>query len=101
MYVEAEISTGEDGNERLIDTLSLIDAVMPDVVSSRKQAPIKPEPGANMDSPSAPAVEGGGGNDPMEVDGKEILQLILFRAICSILHYLKALLRSRRRRAQS
>ncbi len=37
MYVEAEISTGEDGTERLIDTLSLIDAVMPDVVSSRKQ----------------------------------------------------------------
>ena len=37
MYVEAEISTGEDGVERLIDTLSLIDAVMPDVVSSRKQ----------------------------------------------------------------
>ena len=25
------------GTERLIDTLSLIDAVMPDVVSSRKQ----------------------------------------------------------------
>ena len=52
MYVEAEISTGEvkkqfqtrihffgsgeDGTERLIDTLSLIDAVMPDVVTSRK-----------------------------------------------------------------
>merc|ERR1711892_678852 len=34
MYVEAEISTGEDGQERLIDTLSLIDAVMPDVVTS-------------------------------------------------------------------
>ena len=34
MYVEAEISTGEDGTERLIDTLSLIDAVMPDVVTS-------------------------------------------------------------------
>ena len=31
MYVEAEISTGEDGQERLIDTLSLIDAVMPDL----------------------------------------------------------------------
>ena len=70
MYVEAEISTGEDGNERLIDTLSLIDAVMPDVVSSRKQAPIKAEPGASMDSPSAPPVEGIGGNDPMDVDGK-------------------------------
>jgi len=69
MYVEAEISTGEDGNERLIDTLSLIDAVMPDVVSSRKQAPIKAEPGASMDSPSAPPVEGIGGSDPMDVDG--------------------------------
>jgi hypothetical protein len=41
MYVEAEISTGEDGTERLIDTLSLIDAVMPDVGSSRKQVRIK------------------------------------------------------------
>ena len=40
MYVEAEISTGEDGVERLIDTLSLIDAVMPDVVSSRKQVKV-------------------------------------------------------------
>jgi len=72
MYVEAEISTGEDGTERLIDTLSLIDAVMPDVVSSRKQGPIKAEPGSSLDSPSAPsAVEGagpGGGADPMEVD---------------------------------
>eukprot|EP00090_Calanus_glacialis_P042145 TRINITY_DN7484_c0_g1_i1.p1 TRINITY_DN7484_c0_g1~~TRINITY_DN7484_c0_g1_i1.p1 ORF type:complete len:499 (-),score=157.22 TRINITY_DN7484_c0_g1_i1:89-1585(-) len=81
MYVEAEISTGEDGTERLIDTLSLIDAVMPDVVTSRKQvdssskAPIKAEPGgSSMDSPSAPnAVEGGGvgrgsGGDPMDVD---------------------------------
>jgi len=80
MYVEAEISTGEDGTERLIDTLSLIDAVMPDVVTSRKQvdssgkAPIKAEPGASVDSPSAPStvegggVGGGGGGDPMDVD---------------------------------
>jgi len=37
MYVEAEISTADDGTDRLIDTLSLIDAVMPDVVSSNKQ----------------------------------------------------------------
>ena len=75
MYVEAEISTGEDGNERLIDTLSLIDAVMPDVVSSRKQAPIKAEPGTSMDSPSAPPVEGIGGNDPMDVDGEANWQM--------------------------
>ena len=29
LYVEAEIATGEDGNERSIECLSLIDAVMP------------------------------------------------------------------------
>lgn len=70
MYVEAEISTGEDGTERLIDTLSLIDAVMPDVVSSRKQGPIKAEPGSSMDSPSVAPVEGTAGtSDPMDVDG--------------------------------
>ena len=70
MYVEAEISTGEDGTERLIDTLSLIDAVMPDVVSSRKQGPIKAEPGSSMDSPSVAPVEGTAGTgDPMDVDG--------------------------------
>ena len=69
MYVEAEISTGEDGQERLIDTLSLIDAVMPDVVSSRKQGPIKAEPGP-ADSPNVTAVEGvAGGGDQMDVDG--------------------------------
>ena len=33
LYVEAEIATGEDGNERSIECLSLIDAVMPDVVT--------------------------------------------------------------------
>ncbi|CAH1780820.1 unnamed protein product [Owenia fusiformis] len=37
-YTEAEISIGEDGAERVIESLSLIDAVMPDVVESRKQA---------------------------------------------------------------
>lgn len=37
-YTEAEISIGEDGTERVIDSLSLIDSVMPDVVDSRKQA---------------------------------------------------------------
>ena len=85
MYVEAEISTGEDGNERLIDTLSLIDAVMPDVVSSRKQAPIKAEPGASMDSPSAPPVEGIGGNDPMDVDGKSEMDCQLYTTFSMVI----------------
>ena len=40
--MEAEIATGEDGNERSIECLSLIDAVMPDVVASRKQVENKP-----------------------------------------------------------
>lgn len=36
-YTEAEISIGEDGTEqRLVESLSLIDAVMPDVVASRQ-----------------------------------------------------------------
>ncbi|CAG2169698.1 unnamed protein product, partial [Oppiella nova] len=36
-FTEAEISIGEDGIERQIDSLSLIDAVMPDVVSTRQR----------------------------------------------------------------
>ena len=108
MYVEAEISTGEDGNERLIDTLSLIDAVMPDVVSSRKQAPIKAEPGTSIDSPSAPPVEGIGGNDPMDVDGKEPCSLYIVESeYCSTpqsclitISLYQALQKSRQRRAQ-
>ena len=35
--MEAEIATGEDGAERSIECLSLIDAVMPDVVATRRQ----------------------------------------------------------------
>ncbi|KAH0820166.1 hypothetical protein GEV33_002625 [Tenebrio molitor] len=49
-YTEAEISIGEDGLEqRLVESLSLIDAVMPDVVASRQnqqnaqKQPIKSE----------------------------------------------------------
>ncbi|KAJ8310702.1 hypothetical protein KUTeg_012567, partial [Tegillarca granosa] len=40
-YTEAEISISEDGSEKVIESLSLIDAVMPDVVESRKQAAAK------------------------------------------------------------
>jgi len=80
MYVEAEISTGEDGQERLIDTLSLIDAVMPDVVTSRKQVPDGIKGGSGIKQ----EVDGSGGaqegtsssqtleNEPMLVDGPGI-----------------------------
>lgn len=36
-YTEAEISIGEDGSERVIESLTLIDAVMPDQIEQRKQ----------------------------------------------------------------
>ncbi|XP_015782775.1 F-box-like/WD repeat-containing protein TBL1XR1-A [Tetranychus urticae] len=36
-YTEAEISIGEDGTERNIESLSLIDAVLPDIVPQRQQ----------------------------------------------------------------
>jgi len=74
MYVEAEISTGEDGTERLIDTLSLIDAVMPDVVTSRKgleregKPPLKGEPGGDVDSPRGEIGRGEEQGEAMEVD---------------------------------
>ena len=45
LYVEAEIANGEDGLERSIECLSLIDAVMPDVVASRKQVENSQKPG--------------------------------------------------------
>jgi len=76
MYVEAEISTGEDGTERLIDTLSLIDAVMPDVVTSRKGDPASNVKGPGIKSePSGPedsATGSGAADDPMQVDGPGI-----------------------------
>ncbi|VDM34206.1 unnamed protein product, partial [Hydatigera taeniaeformis] len=37
-YTEAEISIGEDGSERVVESLSLIDAVVPDVIEKRKSS---------------------------------------------------------------
>ena len=37
-FTEAEISVADDGTERLGDPLSLIDAVMPEVIEARRQA---------------------------------------------------------------
>ena len=51
LYVEAEIANGEDGLERSIECLSLIDAVMPDVVASRKQVDSGQKTGNNFYPP--------------------------------------------------
>ncbi|CDI98242.1 F box:WD repeat containing protein [Echinococcus multilocularis] len=37
-YTEAEISIGEDGSERVVESLSLIDAVVPHVIEKRKSS---------------------------------------------------------------
>lgn len=72
-YTEAEISIGEDGSEKVIESLSLIDAVMPDVVESRKQQPakatqIKTEPANTNGEESSNTIPNHTG-DNMEVDG--------------------------------
>lgn len=69
MYVEAEISTAEDGTERHIDTLSLIDAVMPDVVTSRKQIDSNGKcPGIKEETAGGSADHGEGLGESMDVD---------------------------------
>ncbi|XP_069103747.1 F-box-like/WD repeat-containing protein TBL1XR1-A [Argopecten irradians] len=71
-YTEAEISIGEDGSEKVIESLSLIDAVMPDVVESRKQAAAKAHiktaetPNTNGEEPSQTLTNH---TESMEVDG--------------------------------
>lgn len=69
-YTEAEISINEDGTEqRLVESLSLIDAVMPDVVASRQNQQnqqkqiIKPDPEANGEEVTSNQTES------MELDG--------------------------------
>jgi len=80
-YTEAEISIGEDGTERVIEYLSLIDAVMPDVVAARQTAAqksdqlVKTEPpatnGAEDTATTAPVLENA---ETMEIDeAQEIL----------------------------
>ncbi|XP_060521751.1 F-box-like/WD repeat-containing protein TBL1XR1-B [Cylas formicarius] len=59
-YTEAEISIGEDGTEqRLVESLSLIDAVMPDVVASRQ----------NQQNQQKQAIK----NEGAEANGEEVV----------------------------
>lgn len=78
-YTEAEISIGEDGTEnRLVESLSLIDAVMPDIVASRQQQNqqkpiVKNEPhdtnGEEGNKAAAAAAPCAANETAMEVDG--------------------------------
>lgn len=76
LYVEAEIANGEDGLERSIECLSLIDAVMPDVVASRKQVENSQKPGVGSnaggpnDRPSSSGLTGGTAMMSTEHDGR-------------------------------
>ena len=79
LYVEAEIATGEDGNERSIECLSLIDAVMPDVVASRKQVDNKPPGGTG-------AVGGtGGSSESPAIPGKNLTMISKWSLILSLM----------------
>uniref|UniRef100_A0A1I8GPN8 WD_REPEATS_REGION domain-containing protein n=1 Tax=Macrostomum lignano TaxID=282301 RepID=A0A1I8GPN8_9PLAT len=49
-YTEAEISVGEDGGERAVESLSLIDSVMPEVVEMRKKQLLEAEKSRRLKS---------------------------------------------------
>ncbi|CAH0768057.1 unnamed protein product [Bemisia tabaci] len=64
LYTEAEITLGEDGTEqRLVESLSLIDAVMPDVVASRQNQVNQQK----IQNPSQIIK-----NEPQETNGEEV-----------------------------
>ncbi|KAF8571420.1 hypothetical protein P879_01450 [Paragonimus westermani] len=48
-YTEAELSIGEDGTERIVESLSLIDAVVPDVIEQRKNS-LKQQQGSSLNA---------------------------------------------------
>lgn len=61
-FTEAEISVADDGTERLGDPLSLIDAVMPEVIEARRLALKKPssadtDPTTNKTDTNGPSAE--------------------------------------------
>ena len=60
--MEAEIATDEDGANRSIECLSLIDAVMPDVVASRKHVDNNQKP-LGSGAASGSGITSGGGGD--------------------------------------
>lgn len=65
-YTEAEISIAEDGTERQIETLSLIDAVLPEVIEQRKQMAAK---GQNqVKTESTGGAEESTKQEPMDID---------------------------------
>ncbi|CAF0758546.1 unnamed protein product [Brachionus calyciflorus] len=57
-FTEAEISVGDDGIERLADPLSLIDAVMPEVIESRRLALNKPDITTAVETTKTPIENG-------------------------------------------
>ncbi|PAA51895.1 hypothetical protein BOX15_Mlig002737g1 [Macrostomum lignano] len=74
-YTEAEISIGEGGSERVVESLSLIDSVMPEVVEMRKKQVAEAEkcrvsgrPGA-ASAGSKPFGQAVNGEDHMAQDG--------------------------------
>jgi len=69
-YTEAEISIAEDGSERIIESLSLIDAVMPDIIEQRQQQLAKLSvKGANKDNINGSGTDGTSSNNSNNLNG--------------------------------
>ena len=64
-FTEAEISVADDGTERIGDPLSLIDAVMPEVIEARRQALVKTSEAVKCEPDSAKL----NGNDAANKNG--------------------------------
>lgn len=79
----------QDGTEqRMIESLSLIDAVMPDIVASRQQAQVQQQ---SQQQTTGTATKGPPGlikNDPQETNGEEgiIPMSIAYCIICIVLN---------------
>ncbi|GIY63402.1 hypothetical protein CDAR_308161 [Caerostris darwini] len=67
-YTEAEISIGEDGSETMIESLSLIDAVMPDAVLIRQQQAHNSKTVVKSETANANGNDGTNHSESMELD---------------------------------
>ncbi|KAG1670241.1 F-box-like/WD repeat-containing protein TBL1XR1-A [Nymphon striatum] len=62
LYTEAGLTIAEDGTERMMDQLSLIDAVMPDLISSRQQQSNNAKPNVSNPSVCSGVIKNDGNN---------------------------------------
>jgi hypothetical protein len=79
----------QDGAERVIESLSLIDAVMPDIVESRKQAALKNQQQVKQEPPTQNSTNGddGGAPPPQPNFNEQCRWTVLGCAVLGLSHY--------------